>query len=436
MKKLLLSILTITVLAITMMVFFSCSSTQQESSLAESGEQESTASESSAPAENVPDTFTQGDHVFTRIHKNLYRVKKDRDLQPEIFWLWEAGTDIPKEFPDDEAYYGECELDDNHSLYYRPATLKNDTNLVFHNHETGGLNYAFARACDLLQGGAVQCYFESNKGILEIFGDFYDYDGNFLGSYGLSSNFLIINTQQNNKYDKYAFVDETYEKRIGYRLENGALVVEDILPTRTTAQIKDQVTGELTEVEVFREEYVYEQGSNSEGTYMRKYLNGGYYFRINGKEYGKTLTSGKVKFADNINYGWSYILYNYSDTYGTAALLIDGELKTFDGVGELMIIGESSPVFFASESPEPNYPTSSYITRLYDFKGNVVYTTTREDDCMIIFNPRDFYNYKNGISTGDFNIIVMKHDGTARSALLSDYVDKSVWEPVAEPFAP
>ena len=55
---------------------------------------------------------------------------------------------------------------------------------------------------------------------------------------------------------------------------------------------------------------------------------------------------------------------------------------------------------------------------------------------MIIFNPRDFYNYKNGISTGDFNIIVMKYDGTARSALLSDYVDKSVWEPVAEPFAP
>ena len=184
MKK---SIIVLITLALIAAMLFSCSSTQQESSLAESGEQESTASESSAPAENVPDTFTQGDHVFTRIHKNLYRVKKDRDLQPEIFWLWEAGTDIPKEFPDDEAYYGECELDDNHSLYYRPATLKNDTNLVFHNHETGGLNYAFARACDLLQGGAVQCYFESNKGILEIFGDFYDYDGNFLGSYGLSS---------------------------------------------------------------------------------------------------------------------------------------------------------------------------------------------------------------------------------------------------------
>lgn len=166
------TIIVLITLALIAAMLFSFSSTQQESSLAESLMAESSAAESESGSTNpefpdgYPDHFSRGEYSFERLQDDLFLVTDEADGK-SLKWLWNCKNAIPESFPAETAF--------------------------------GNLDICI------------------NKGVVLVGSHrFFGMGGEYFGAYGASN--PIDNISCNGRLAQYAFIDQTDEKRVGYRL--------------------------------------------------------------------------------------------------------------------------------------------------------------------------------------------------------------------------
>lgn len=364
------TIIVLITLALIATMLFSCNSTQQESSLAESLMAESSAAESESGSTNpefpdgYPDHFSRGEYSFERLQGDLFLVTDEADGK-SLKWLWNCKNAIPESFPAETAF--------------------------------GNLDICI------------------NKGVVLVGSHrFFGMDGEYFGAYGASN--PIDNISCNGRLAQYAFIDQTDEKRVGYRLENGKLIVEDIPDEVTEITLYDSAAGKDCVVEaVYREPVSGTHGS----------LSGRYYFRMGDKKFegDEKMISGYT-----IHEASRYIKYDELSLSFKSHLLFvaNGEFVSFKQESDLMSV-DKCPFFIAGYYDKEK---GEYFNGIYNFKCELI--ASGKSDEMIVFSPVA-YVYEDsdihGVVVSDYRLLVIGKDGNARNALLSDYVGKEAVKP-------
>ncbi len=364
------TIIVLITLALIAAMLFSCSSTQQESSAPESTAAESSVAESESGSTNpefpdgYPDHFSRGEYSFERLQDDLFLVTDEADGK-SLKWLWNCKNAIPESFPAETAF--------------------------------GNLDICI------------------NKGVVLVGSHrFFGIDGEYFGAYGASN--PIDNISCNGRLAQYAFIDQTDEKRVGYRLENGKLIVEDIPDEVTEITLYDSAAGKDCVVEaVYREPVSGTRGS----------LSGRYYFRMGDKKFegDEKMISGYT-----IHEASRYIKYDELSLSFKSHLLFvaNGEFVSFKQESELMSV-DKCPFFIAGYYDKEK---GEYFNGIYNFKCELI--ASGKSDEMIVFSPVA-YVYEDsdihGVVVSDYRLLVIGKDGNARNALLSDYVGKEAVKP-------
>lgn len=382
MKKTTLALITLALIA---SMLFSCSSTQQESSapestaaessVAESGDNETSTSESSGTdkanpefPDGYPEEFTHGKYRFKRMQGDLYSVYGKTEDEKYALWLWNSRTALPELFSSENA------------AYVRPDA-----------------DYCINKEVVVID----KCHFFSTYG--EYFGNYF------------TSN-PIDNLSCGGRLAQYGFIAQTGEKRVGFRMECGKLIVEDIPDEVTKITLYDSAAGKDCVVEaVYREPVSGTRGS----------LSGRYYFRMGDKKFegDEKMISGYT-----IHEASRYIKYDERSLSFKSHLLFvaNGEFVSFKQESELMSV-DKCPFFIAGYYDKEK---GEYFNGIYNFKCELI--ASGKSDEMIVFSPVA-YVYENsdiyGVVVSDYRLLVIGKDDNARNALLSDYVGKEAVKP-------
>ena len=399
MKKTVLALITL-VLIVSML--FSCNSAQQESSaagsgdsgtsVAESGDNENSTSESSATDKantkfpnGYPEEFTHGKYRFKRMQGDLYSVYGKTEDEKYALWLWNSRTALPELFSSENA------------AYVRPDA-----------------DYCINKEVVVID----KCHYFSTYG--EYFGNYF------------TSN-PIDNTNCGGRLAQYGFIAQTGETRVGFRMECGKLIAEDIPDVVEKITLYDAVTGELCDVEAVYREPV-------SGTLGR--LDEKCYFRIGDKTFGEDMYLGEYDIVygrmsgEGYEYNIKYITYTdrywcgeddaLNESYNIL-FVAGGEFKSFRSISAPMT-DSRCPFFLAYYYDEER---GTWCVGIYNFKGERVARFGNGEKA--IFSPDPYVQgaeVVGGFWISDYRLIVINSNGGARSALLSDYVGKNAWKPV------